>query len=490
MAVDIKKMKPTYGHDASGKRQDLFLDSGKAYTADGQRVGEGWTVQTGGGTFKQSPGGQGGYAVDSHNRPSMDSYLESFRDVVGQQQQQNQFKSDKDYGQLGKDRYSPIYEAQRRALEQQRSSGVRDLESNIAGVNTEYDRNMEMQESMNRQASNNVNANLLSRGLTRGSAAISGMANAEYQGNLAKERINTDRANTINNIHGKIQSLREGIGGQLSSLDSTRPIMEQQYGEQMEDRDFGMFMQQAGLNQGTNNMMLQAQLGMLENQFGMDMSDWNYQNELNRAIRGVSGRGLEGQLSQREYADELEKERDKYDLDQGRFRDRYTPGTPEYEGNVLSRDWNRDDKMWDFKNNPMMQPQTYSGGGGYSGGGSSYTPWGGSKSSGGSGGGNVANEVNSVARQVIGQTGINSGSAHQLNRFKQELNSDTSIKPNEKKEANRLLDNAINRSKQSQGQAPWGGIDVKAMQKKLDDERKARRDNNKKKVILPDLTRS
>lgn len=56
----------SYAYDPSGQRVDVSIKDGQTYTADGNRIGEGYTVQTNGGIYKME-GGKG-VLVDSHNQ--------------------------------------------------------------------------------------------------------------------------------------------------------------------------------------------------------------------------------------------------------------------------------------------------------------------------------------------------------------------------------------------------------------------------------------
>ena len=56
----------SYAYDPSGNKVNVSIKNGQSYLDNGQRVGAGYTVQTGGGIYKMGNDGKG-YKVDSHN---------------------------------------------------------------------------------------------------------------------------------------------------------------------------------------------------------------------------------------------------------------------------------------------------------------------------------------------------------------------------------------------------------------------------------------
>lgn len=383
--ADVRKYDSTYGYDSSGKRQNLYLKDGQGYTQDGNRVGAGWTVQTGGGIFQMGNDGRG-YKVQEHNRARPDySAMESFLNT----NREASTYTPQDFTQKGKDRYTPIYEAKRQALEHQRDSGVRDLEGQMAGVNTEYDRNLEAQADNAKRAKAMHEVDLINRGMTRSSYASDKSASLDVMNNREVNYINQNRANAINSIHSKIQSLKEGIGGQLSQLDQFRPEMEQQMADQLEDRDFNMWYKQAGLKQGDNQMQYNLLRDKMDNEFQMNLNDWNRDKEINSAMSSL-GWGGKNSISQEAMLKTLqEREADRlndkeYQQGQDRLKARFTEGTPEYELNQLMKKDNLSQQEAMMKLQQKYTP-SYGGGGGKSYGGYSGKSYGGGYSGNSSG---------------------------------------------------------------------------------------------------------
>lgn len=363
----------TVAFDPQGKKHGAYIQDGKTFLQDGSRLQEGWSSQTRGGIYKM--GADAGYGAETHNRPSQKSYLDTFREISSEVAPNHSWQPEKNYQQLGQDRYKPIFEAQQNALQNRLDSGVRDLEGNIAGVNTEYDRAVQKQQEMNQMAKQNYNAETLGRGMGRSTVATTGLASMDARNERVTGDINMDRANTINSIHGKIQSLKEGIGREIGTLEGNRGILEAQYADQLEDRDYGKWLDQAKLNQGRDNLMLEAGLNASMADYTRDMDEYDYIMGLEKERRLGDQSTLEGrnyQSAQQRAIDEmLRKAGAEYDFNQQNLLNRYVEGTREHDINKSMRDWDRDNATWQRDNIDayMMKLQnslapSYGGGGG------------------------------------------------------------------------------------------------------------------------------
>lgn len=400
--ADKGKKKSTILFDEKGKQQDGYLIDGKAYKPDGTRVPNGWSVQTAGGVFKMGTDGQGYQSESGHNQASHQANLEDLMaKYLEETGDKYKWASDKDYDQLGADRYQPIYDEQRQSLEQERDSNIRDLQNQIAGVDTTYDRNVESQQDLTKQAIQNYSNQTLGRGLGRSTIATTGMSGIQDSGDKQVANINTDRANVLNSIRGKIQSVQEGITGKLGNLDKNKTIMGNQYGEQMEDRDFGKWLSQAQLSQGQDQMMFGMRADAMMGDTNRDLERSNYFRDLERARNEFRGDTLEGQLYNKGRGRGQDEHKEDFWMDhnlgQESYNRRFTPGTIDYRNNQSTIKQGQDQMLWerDKINFPTMDRQhgydmarqkagqssrSYGGGGGYStynkktgGGGSSRT---------------------------------------------------------------------------------------------------------------------
>lgn len=389
--------------DKSGKKHSVYIEDGKAYTPDGKRVSSGWTVHTKGGIYEM--GTDSGFATDTHNLGNRMDVLDQLRQEFAGMQDKYSWSSDKDYSQLGRDMYQPIFDQQRQAYENQLNRTVSDMENQITGVDTQYDRNVDRSQKNTAHQQEMYGQQTLGRGLGRSTVATSGMAGIGVEGDRMVADINTDRANTINSIRSKIANVQESIGANISNLEANRGLMEQQYAMQLEDRDKDFWLKEAGLNKGTDDMFMQMYANALNQDFDDQREYSQYYTNLNRAMNELRGGSYEGILSDMLRNRDRKYQNEDFWLEKDLMNDYYTklndPSSQYYKNMQAKRD-NEFNEALRYMNAGLSPNYSNQGGSG----GRSYTPYQKNKSSyssSRSGGGND-NAYNS-ASNVIGMAG-------------------------------------------------------------------------------------
>ena len=316
----------TYGYTPEGNRVDLYVENGQTFLPDGTRLPSGYSVQTKGGIYKM--GDNGGYSVNEHNVPQynpvdVNQYLQNFK-----------FQSDKDYSQLGKDMYKPIYDAKANAIRNRLNLDTQSLNAQTGQVNTTYDNQVQAQHDMNKVSKDNYSNETLNRGLGRSTIASTGLASMDMANQKQVNSINDNRNMMLNNIQSRIQALTENANSELSTLDSNRALEEQKYAMDYEDRDRGHWLQEAQLNAPMYQQALKRQFDIEDRNYDNTMEQYKYDMGLERDSRQYREGTPEYELAQKKKDEEIEAIKNKiiteFDVMMGNELKKYTPGTDAY----------------------------------------------------------------------------------------------------------------------------------------------------------------
>lgn len=99
----------SYAYDPKGNKVNVTIKDGQSYLDDGNRVGTGYTVQTGGGIYKMGNDGKG-IKVDSHNT-SNNSYVNTLVNSLGSNKEYNNVNAKPDKLDKGDTTSKNIYKS-------------------------------------------------------------------------------------------------------------------------------------------------------------------------------------------------------------------------------------------------------------------------------------------------------------------------------------------------------------------------------------------
>lgn len=339
-----KKRYYTYGYTPDGKRVSMYIQDGQTYLSDGTRLPSGYTVQTKGGIYKMGDGG--GYLVDSHNRPQAPSLdLNEFKNLFT-------FQSNKDYAQLGKNMYKPIYDSKLTAIRNRLNLDTQALKSQEPILNRLYDQQIEAQQRATEQAKHNYSNETLNRGLGRSTIATTGLTQMDMIGNEQIQSINTDRNISLQNIYNRIQALTENANQEIYDLESNRALEEQRLAYELEDRDRQHWLQEVQVNSPIFVKALQRNWDIADRNYNLDLEQYNYDMSLDRALRQYRPGTQEYELSLKEFERDLDRQYqealNKFNTQIELDLQRYTPGTSAYKLAQAQLQEQRENVKWEM----------------------------------------------------------------------------------------------------------------------------------------------
>ena len=125
---------------------------------------------------------------------------------------------DKAYLEEAKQMLAGSLENQNVQLQNSFSQNVQGLEGQKAGVNQNFDKQLEQNAINTTNAQNQYLNNSLARGLGRSTIATSGAAGIKDSGNRIANNVNTDRTNALDNIEAQKVKLSEALQASLLGL--------------------------------------------------------------------------------------------------------------------------------------------------------------------------------------------------------------------------------------------------------------------------------
>ena len=149
---------------------------------------------------------------------------------------------DKAYLEEAKQMLSGGMEAQKIQLQNSLAQNMQGLEGQKAGVNQNFDRQLEQNAINTTNAQNQYLNNSLARGLGRSTIATSGAAGIKDSGNRIANNVNTDRTNALGDIEAQKVKLTEALQSSLlglqSNFDSQALTLAQQLEEAAYNRQY------------------------------------------------------------------------------------------------------------------------------------------------------------------------------------------------------------------------------------------------------------
>lgn len=149
---------------------------------------------------------------------------------------------DKKYIEEAKQMLMGGYENQKVQLINSFNQNVQGLEGQKAGVNQNFDNQLQQNAMNTTRSINQYGNNTLARGLGRSTIATSGQAGIQDQGNRIANQVNEQRAQALGNIESQKtllqQALQESLLGLQSKQESEVLSLAQQLEQQAYDRAF------------------------------------------------------------------------------------------------------------------------------------------------------------------------------------------------------------------------------------------------------------
>ena len=149
---------------------------------------------------------------------------------------------DKKYLEEAKQMLMGGYENQKVQLNNSFNQNVQSLEGQKAGVNQNFDNQLQQNAMNTTRSKNQYNNNTIARGLGRSTVATSGMAGIQDQGNRIANQVNEQRTQALGNIESQKtllqQALQESLLGLQSKQESEALSLAQQLEQQAYDRAF------------------------------------------------------------------------------------------------------------------------------------------------------------------------------------------------------------------------------------------------------------
>ena len=134
------------------------------------------------------------------------------------------------------------YENQKVQLNNSFNQNMQSLEGQKAGVNQNFDNQLQQNAMNTTRSQNQYNNNTLARGLGRSTIATSGQAGIQDQGNRIANQVNDQRTQALGNIESQKtllqQALQENLLGLQSKQESEALSLAQQLEQQAYDRAF------------------------------------------------------------------------------------------------------------------------------------------------------------------------------------------------------------------------------------------------------------
>lgn len=149
---------------------------------------------------------------------------------------------DKKYIEEAKQMLMGGYENQKVQLNNSFNQNVQGLEGQKAGVNQNFDNQLQQNAMNTTRSINQYGNNTLARGLGRSTIATSGQAGIQDQGNRIANQVNEQRTQALGNIESQKtllqQALQESLLGLQSKQESEALSLAQQLEQQAYDRAF------------------------------------------------------------------------------------------------------------------------------------------------------------------------------------------------------------------------------------------------------------
>lgn len=149
---------------------------------------------------------------------------------------------DKKYLEEAKQMLSGQFENQKVQLNNSFAQNTQSLEGQKAGVNQNFDNQLEQNAMNTTRSKNQYNNNTLARGLGRSTIATSGQAGIQDSGNRIGNQVNDQRTQALGNIEAQKtmlqQALQENLLGIQAKQDSETLSMAQQLEGMAYDRDW------------------------------------------------------------------------------------------------------------------------------------------------------------------------------------------------------------------------------------------------------------
>lgn len=149
---------------------------------------------------------------------------------------------DKKYIEEAKQMLMGGYENQKVQLNNSFNQNVQGLEGQKAGVNQNFDNQLQQNAMNTTRSINQYGNNTLARGLGRSTIATSGQAGIQDQGNRIANQVNEQRTQALGNIESQKtllqQALQESLLGLQSKQESETLSLAQQLEQQAYDRAF------------------------------------------------------------------------------------------------------------------------------------------------------------------------------------------------------------------------------------------------------------
>ena len=142
---------------------------------------------------------------------------------------------DKQYLEEAKQMLSGGMEAQKVQLQNSLAQNVQGLEGQKAGVNQNFDKQLEQNAINTTNAQNQYLNNSLARGLGRSTIATSGAAGIKDSGNRIANNVNTDRTNALDNIEAQKVKLSEALQASLLGLSANFESQQLTLAQQLAD---------------------------------------------------------------------------------------------------------------------------------------------------------------------------------------------------------------------------------------------------------------
>ena len=149
---------------------------------------------------------------------------------------------DKKYLEEAKQMLMGGYENQKVQLNNSFNQNVQSLEGQKAGVNQNFDNQLQQNAMNTTRSKNQYNNNTIARGLGRSTVATSGMAGIQDQGNRIANQVNDQRTQALGNIESQKtmlqQALQESLLGLQSKQESEALSLAQQLEALQYERDW------------------------------------------------------------------------------------------------------------------------------------------------------------------------------------------------------------------------------------------------------------
>ena len=142
---------------------------------------------------------------------------------------------DKQYLEQAKQMLAGSLENQNIQLQNSFSQNVQGLEGQKAGVNQNFDKQLEQNAINTTNAQNQYLNNSLARGLGRSTIATSGAAGIKDSGNRIANNVNTDRTNALDNIEAQKVKLSEALQASLLGLSANFESQQLTLAQQLAD---------------------------------------------------------------------------------------------------------------------------------------------------------------------------------------------------------------------------------------------------------------